>query len=200
MVSVPQDSQEYISRRVVMKRISVLLFALVVCFATAMQAQAPAPKPNPEVKKLHAVLGHWTFEGEQKPGPLGPAGKLTGEQTCRMILGGFFVQCQWTEKGPAGETRGLEIDGYDPVNKNYPLSVYESGGGVFSGVSTFSGNTNPWTGKYVLAGKQYWIKGTDTLAADLMSFTRKSEMSPDGKTWAPLGEAKYTKVQPAPKK
>jgi hypothetical protein len=61
-------------------------------------------------------------------------------------------------------------------------------------------NTNPWTGKYVLAGKQYWIKGADTLAADLMSFTRKSEMSADGKTWEPLSEVKYTKVQPTQKK
>ena len=183
-----------------MKRISILLLLLVVCFAAAMQAQAPAPKPDPELKKLLPFVGHWTYEGESKGGPLGPGGKYAGEQTCQMILGGFFLQCQWTEKGPAGEMRGLETDWYDAVNKNYPFSVYESGGGVFSGVSTLSGNTNPWTGKYVLAGKQYWIKGADTLAADLMSFTRKSEMSADGKTWAPLSESKFTKVQPAAQK
>jgi len=52
-----------------MTRISVLLFLLIGCFATAMQAQAPAPKPDPEVKKLHAWVGHWTLEGEAKPGP-----------------------------------------------------------------------------------------------------------------------------------
>jgi len=183
-----------------MQRVSMLLFLLVFCSAATMQAQAPAPKPDPEVKKLSAFLGHWTYEGESKPGPLGPGGKYTGEETCKMILGGFFFQCQWTEKAPAGETQGLEMDWYDPVNKNYPFSVYESGGAMFSGAGTFSGNANPWTGKYVVAGKQYLIKGTDTLAADLMGFTRKSEMSVDGKTWTPLGEARYTKVKPAPKK
>jgi len=81
-----------------MKRISVLLFLLVFCSATAMQAQAPAPKPDAEVKKLHAVVGHWTFEGEAKPGPLGPGGKFTGESNCQMILGGFFFQCQWRKQ------------------------------------------------------------------------------------------------------
>ena len=53
-----------------MQRISILLFLLVFCSATAMQAQAPAPKPDPEVKKLHVWVGHWTYEGEYKPGPL----------------------------------------------------------------------------------------------------------------------------------
>ena len=57
-----------------MRRITILLFALVFCSATAMQAQAPAPKPDPALGKLHAWLGHWTYEVEYNPGPLGPAG------------------------------------------------------------------------------------------------------------------------------
>jgi hypothetical protein len=36
--------------------------------------QAPAPQPDPEVKKLQALVGHWTFKGEYKAGPLGPGG------------------------------------------------------------------------------------------------------------------------------
>ena len=183
-----------------MRRISVLLLPLVVCFATAVQAQAPAPKPGPEVKKLHVLVGHWTYEGEYKPGPLGPGGKFAGEYTARMILGGFFLQEQFTEKGPAGETRRLEIDGYDPMNKNLCSQSYADDGSTYSGVITVSGNRYTWAGKWVIAGKQYQYKGTFVLAPDLASGTYKEELSGDGKTWTPLGESRYTKVKPAAKK
>ena len=183
-----------------MKRISILLLLLVVCFATAMQAQAPAPKPAPELKKLSVIVGHWTYEGEYKTGPLGPGGKFTGEYTARMILGGFFLQAGSTESGPAGETRGLDIEAYDPVNKNFVGNWYLSDGSTFSGGLTVSGNTYTWAGKLVTAGKQYQFKGTFVFAPDLASGTYKQELSADGKTWTPFGESRWTMVPPAAKK
>ena len=183
-----------------MQRIIVLLFVLVVFFATAMQAQAPAPKPDPEVKKLHADLGHWTYEGEAKPAPWCLGGKFTGEMTCQMILGGFFLQCRITEKEPAGEGRILAIDGYDPVNKNFTHDSYSDDGGRFSGVLTITGNTWTHAGRWVSEGKQYQYKGTFTFAPDLATGTYKDEISLDGKTWTTCEESRYTKVQPAPKK
>ena len=183
-----------------MTRISVLLFVLVVFFATAMRAQAPAPKPDPEVKKLHAVVGHWTYEGEVKPGPWGPGGKFTGEDNCQMILGRFFFQCQLTGKVAEREMRLLEIDGYDPVNKNFSSEFYFDDGSRFSGVLTITGNTWTWTGKWAVAGKQYQLKENFILAPDLTSATDKSEISVDGETWTTYGETKWTKAKPAPKK
>jgi hypothetical protein len=161
-----------------------------------MQAQAPAPKPNPEVKKLHADLGHWTYVGEAKSGPGCLGGKFTGEMTCQMILGGFFLQCWLTEK----EGRILEIDGYDPVNKNFTHDSYGDDGGRFSGMLAITGNTWTYAGRWVSAGKQYQYKGTFVLAPDLTSGTYKDEISPDGKTWTTCEESKYTKVKPAAKK
>jgi len=181
------------------RRITILLFLSVFCFAAAMQAQAQAPKPDPALKKLSVFLGHWTYEGESKPGPLGPGGKYTGEYTARMILGGFFCQARWAEKGPSGETRSLEIVGYDPVNKNLVSNGYEDGGGTWSGVINVSGSGLTYTGKYFLAGKQYLTRVSETYAADLMSMTRKLETSVDGTTWTPQ-EDKWTKVPPAAKK
>jgi len=183
-----------------MQRISILLLVLVACFATVMQAQAPAPKPDPEVKKLHAVVGNWTFDGEQKPGPLGPGGKFTGEDNCHMILGGFFLQCQLTGKVAEREMRLLEIDGYDPVNKNFSTEMFFGDGSRISGVLTSSGNTWSYTEKWAVAGKQYQVKESFILAPDLTSATDKSEISVDGETWTPLFEPKWTKTQPAPKK
>jgi hypothetical protein len=181
-----------------MTRISILLFFLVVCSATAMQAQAP--KPDPEVKKLRSVVGDWTYEGEYKPGPLGPGGKFTGEYTARMILGGFFLQERWTEKGPAGEARSLALDGYDPVNKNFSGEMYSDDGSRITAAFTITGNTWTIPGKLVTGGKQYQFKGTFVLAADLASGTYKTEISVDGTTWTPWFEEKYTKVPPAAKK
>jgi hypothetical protein len=183
-----------------MQRISVLLLLLVFCSATAMQAQGPAPKPDPEMKKLSVLVGHWTYEGEFKPGPLGPGGSLTGEMTCQMILGGFFLQCRWREKGALGESRGLGIYGYDPVNKNFPAQTYTDKGSGFSGVLTVTQNTYVFTGKLAAAGKPYQAKATFALAPDLASATHKAEISVDGKTWTPWFEEKFAKVQPAAKK
>ena len=183
-----------------MTRITLLLFLLIVCITTALQAQAPAPKPDPEVKKLHAGVGHWAFEGEFKPGPLGPGGKFTGEDNCRMILGGFFFQCQLTGKVAEGEMRLLEIDGYDPVNKNFSSRFYMGDGSTFSGVLTVTGNTWTYGGKWTAAAREYQYKETFVLSPDLTGGTDKSEISVDGKTWIPYGEFKGTKAQPAEKK
>jgi len=179
-----------------MQRIGILLFLLMFCFATAMQAQAPTPKPNPEVKKLQPHLGHWTYDGESKPSPLGPGGKFTGEMTCQMILGGFFMQCRFTENGPSGETHALALEGYDPVNKNLFYETYDDSGIRSSGVITITGKT--WT--YEGRSGERQVKSTIVLAPDLASGELKFEISSDGKTWTPVGETNYTKVQPAAKK
>ena len=184
-----------------MQRISLLLLALVFCFAAAMQAQAQAPKPDPEVKKLSVFVGQWTFDVEYKPGPLGPAGKHTGEMACQMVLGGFFMQCRITEKGPAGASHYLVFSGYDSVNKNFATEWYFDDGSRASGAISMAGNTwNFAAKKWAAAGKQIPFKSTFALAPDLASATQKSETSVDGTTWAPWFETKYTKVPPAAKK
>jgi hypothetical protein len=115
-------------------------------------------------------------------------------------LGGFFLQCRFADKGPGGEGRSLELDGYDPVNKNFTSDAYGDDGGRFSGVLTITGNTWTYAGRWVSEGKQYQYKGTFVLAPDLASGTYKEEISVDGKTWTTYGESKWTKAQPAPKK
>jgi len=185
-----------------MKRFHMLLLLLFACFATAMLAQtpAPAPKPDPELKKLAVLVGHFTYEGEYKAGPLGPGGKITGEYDGQMILGGFLFQARTKEKGAMGEMRALEIERYDPVNKSFASSLYQDDGSTFSGVLTVSGNTLTWTGKFVVAGKEYLFREPLVLAPDLMSGTAKGEISVDGHAWTPFYEAQYTKTKPAPKK
>ena len=183
-----------------MKRVTLLLSLLVFCSATAMQTQAQAPKPDPAMKKLHVWVGRWTFDGEQKPGPLGPGGKFTGECNCHMILGGFFLQCQCQERLLNSEMPVLEIFGYDPVNKNFPSEFYFGEGSRISWVLTITGTTSNWAGKWTVAGKQYQVKQNIVLSPDSTSMTHKGEISADGETWTPFLEAEWTKAKPAPKK
>jgi hypothetical protein len=162
--------------------------------------QAPAPQPDPEVKKLQALVGHWTFKGEYKAGPLGPDGKVAGEYTGRMILGGFFFEGRLTEKAPMGELRGLEVEAYDPAKKSFVSNWYLSGGSTISGMLTASGNTFSWEGKLMAAGKEYQYKQTIMVTPDLRGFTVKAEISADGQTWTPWFEEKGTKAKSASKK
>jgi len=183
-----------------MKRISLLFSLLVICLVTMAQTQTTAPKPDPEVKKLHALVGRWTYDGEYKPGPLGPGGKITGVWDARMILGGFFLQEQQTEKGTEGELRNLGIEAYDPANKNFTSNWYQSDGSVLTGTLTIKGNTVTWAGTMFAAGKQYQLREPLVLAEDSMSGTAKGEISADGKTWVPFFEGKFVKAKPAVKK
>jgi hypothetical protein len=180
-----------------MQRINVLLFLLVVCFATAMQAQAP--DLGPLLKKLSPLVGHWTYDGEYKAGPLGHGGKVAGEYDGETNRGGFLYQGRWTEKGATGARRDLYIYGYDAVNENFSIELRMRDGSRVSGALTASGKTFTWTGKGVVAGKEYQFKGTFVLAADLMRMTDKAEISIDGKRWTPFFEGKYTKAGPAQK-
>ncbi len=185
-----------------MKRFHILALLWGACFATAMLAQAPAlaPKPDPALKKLLPLVGHWAYEEEDKPGPLGPGGKSSGEYTAQMILGGFFMQGVEREKGAAGKMLALGIEAYDPASKNFTSNWYYSDGTVFSGTLTASGNTFTWAGKLVVAGKQYLMKEPFVISPDLMSGTITEEISVDGKTWVPAAVAKVVKVKPAAKK
>lgn len=185
-----------------MRRMKIPLFLVIVFLSTGLQAQAPAsvPTPDPALKQLSPLVGHWTYEEEWKAGPLGPGGKMTGVYDAHMILGGFFLQAEQTEKGALGEIRNLEIDAYDPVNKNFRSDTFLSDGTKSSFTITVNGITITWAGTLTFAGKPYQFKEPMVFAPDFMSATAKAEVSVDGKTWTPAWEGKWTKAKRAAKK
>ena len=182
-----------------MKRTLIAVALAMLLVAVAVQAQAPAPKPGPEQKKLELWVGDWTYEGEYHATPYGPAGKCTGKQTVRPILGGHFVEFRSEEKGAAGNIQYHEIDGYDPVAKNYTWNGFDSNGCSQAVTYTFAGNTVTYSGTQIIGAKQYKIRGTIVFAPDLMSDVAKNEISVDGQTWTPIFEGKFTKVKSSPK-
>jgi hypothetical protein len=141
------------------------------------------------------LIGHWTYEGEYKPGPLGGGGKVKGVWDARMILGGFFLHEEVNEKVGAGESHALGIESYDPVNKEFITNWYQSDGSRYSGTLMITGNTVIWAGPLEVGGKHYQFSETFVCTADFMSGTSKREVSTDGKTWILFWEAKFVKAK-----
>ena len=181
-----------------MKR-PITIFA-AACFASAVFAQQTnqPPKPSPEHQKLALWFGEWTYEGENQTTFLGPGGKFTGRMTGRPILDGFGAEYVFVENGPSGETRTVEIDGYDSVAKNYPGIWLCSDGSLGLSSFTMNGNVATWEGTSMANGRRFKDRGTDAVAADGMSIVKQGEISEDGKTWVQVSTMKATKVKAAP--
>jgi hypothetical protein len=138
--------------------------------------------------------GNWQYDGAAKASPLGPAAKITGKQTGRMLAGGFALELTGEETGVFGGTKFGEIDVYDTAAKANRYLGYQDDGSTWQGSSSFTGNVLKFSGTQTAKGVSYQVRGTITFAADGKSFTQQAEVSTDGKTWAPWWETKYTKV------
>jgi hypothetical protein len=103
-----------------MKCFAIVALVLSLSAVALVAQQKPEmTKPGPEHQKLGAFVGNWTFEGEMKPGPMGPGGKMTGTDRIQWLPGNFFVERRYEGKGPMGEMKGLEILAYDAAKKTY---------------------------------------------------------------------------------
>ena len=67
---------------------TLMTLAVLVLSTAAAVAQMEMPKPGPEHKKLDMFAGSWTLDGEMKPGPMGPGGKVIENETCDWMEGG----------------------------------------------------------------------------------------------------------------
>ena len=178
-----------------MKRYALAGFLCAAVSVAAAQAPPPVPKPGPEQQRLAPFVGNWTFEGEMKPGPMGPGGKMTGTDRIQWLPGNFFVERRYEGKSPMGEMKGLEILGYDSGKKTYTFNGFDSMGIMASGTMTVSGNTWNFQGTGTMAGMVFHDRCTLAFGEGSKTLTIKCEMSQDGKKYAPSFEGKATKVK-----
>jgi hypothetical protein len=183
-----------------MKRMVTAVGLTIFLFVVSAAAQSQAPKPGPEQKKLHVWNGDWTYEGEVMASPLGPAGKFTGKQTAKMILGGLVQEWRYEENHSGVLVHGVQITAYDPVNKNYVSNTYGSDGWMQIGTGTANGSVWDWSFTLTYGSKQYKMRAKDVLSADLMSDTYTGDISTDGKTWTQALVIHLTKVKATQKK
>ena len=160
-------------------------------------AQAPpATKPGPEHARLGYFVGKWTAEGEMKPGPMGPGGKMTSTDTCEWFEGRFSVICRSEGKTPMGPSKSIGILGYSPEEKVYTYYGVDNTNMTMASVpkGTVRGSTWTYTDEGVMGGQK--VKSRVTIKElSPTSYTFTMEMQgPDGK-WAPVMESKNTKAQ-----
>src|SRR5713226_4938959 len=95
-----------------MKTIGTTLAAWLVLSAAAL-AQMDMPKPGPEHKKLDMFAGTWTLDGDMKHGAMGQGGKVTENENCEWMEGGFFLVCHIDVKTTTmGKGTSVSIMGY----------------------------------------------------------------------------------------
>ena len=177
------------------RRFVILLLFCIVCYSAFTYGQTVAPKPDPAFQKLQIFLGHWTYKGEYKPGPLGPGGKVDGEYNYQFVLNGFLVEGHTTEKMAQGVTHFLEIDSYDPRSKSILMNVYTDDGSRYSGVIATSNDSVTWAGKLQFGDTEYHFRQVFVISKDHLTAQEHGEISADGKTWIPFFEASCTKRQ-----
>jgi hypothetical protein len=171
---------------------SMLLIILLCSIAVSAQAQMEAPKPAPELKKLDYFAGNWKTEGDMKPGPGYPGGKVSGVDHYEWMKGSFFVVGHSDFKATAGDGTELSVMGYDATEKVYTYAAFNSGGQRETAKGTFEGDTWTWNSNETMGGmhSRYIVK-----ILSPTSYTFKFELSQDGTTWLPAMEGKATKTE-----
>ena len=175
-----------------MKWAGIILAAGLVLTAAAV-AQESMPRPAPEHKKLDMLAGSWVLEGDVKPNPMGPGGKMTEAQKCEWMEGGFFLVCHVDFKtANSGNGSGLSVLGYSTHEKAYTYREFNSWGEFEDSRGTLEGDTWTWTsdekmGDTVMKGR-FTMKFTSP-----SSYAFSYEMSTDGAKWTTAVDGKATK-------
>jgi hypothetical protein len=168
--------------------ILVLMFAAVA----PVRAQMEMPKPGPELKKLDYFTGSWALDGDLKPGPMGPGGKMTMTERDEWMDGGFFMTSHSEFKSGMGNGTAVSFMGYDPEEKTYTYDEYNSLGEAEHSKGTLDGDTWAWTSEEKMGGQT--MKGRFTMKMlSATSYSFKFEMSQDGVKWTTAMDGKATK-------
>jgi hypothetical protein len=184
-----------------MKRRFAFLATCVAISLGALQlaalGQVPQPpKPGPEHERLGYVVGTWTIEGEMKPGPMGPGGKMTSTETCEWYEGRFSVICRSEGKTPMGPNKNMGILGYSPEEKVYTYYGVDNSGMTMASVprGTVQGDTWTYLDENMMGGQKVKSRVIiKELSPTTYTFTMELQGA-DGK-WAPVMEAKNTKAK-----
>jgi len=170
-----------------------MLCAAVLILAVFASGQMQMPKPGPEHKKLDMFAGSWTLDGDLKPGPMGPGGKVTEKETCEWMEGGFYLVCHVKfTSAVMGNGSGLSLMGYSADDKAYTYRSFNSSGEFEDAKGTWDGDTITWTSDEKMGGMS--MKGRFTMkVTSPTSYNFSFEISQDGTKWTTVMDGKATK-------
>jgi len=171
---------------------TALISALWLFLASAALAQMAMPKPGPEHKKLDMFAGSWALDGDMKPGPMGPGGKMTEIEKCEWMEGGFFLVCHTDFKSSMGDGTGISVMGYSTDDKAYTYREFNSWGEFDDSRGSVDADSWTWTSDEKMGGMT--MKGRFTMKIlSPTSYNFTFEMSQDGAKWTTVMDGKATK-------
>jgi Protein of unknown function (DUF1579) len=176
------------------ERLFICAAVSILGFQCASAEEPKAPTPGPESQRLGYFVGHWTEEGEMKPGAMGPGGKFTGTHKCDWFEGRFSVVCTTDGTSPMGPSKGIDILGYSSEEKVYTYYGVDNSGMVMATVprGTVKGDTWTYTDETTMGGKKVKTRVTiKELSPSAYAFKMEAPGA-DGK-WATVMESKSTK-------
>ena len=164
----------------------------ITAIASAQGGQPP--KPGPENERLGYFVGKWSAEGEMKPGPMGPGGKITTSDNCEWFEGHYSVICRSEGTTPMGPTKSIGILGYNPEEKVYTYYGVDNSGMTMSSVpkGTLKGDTWTYLDHGTMGGKPYKSR---VVIKELSptSYDFKMDMQGRDGKWVPMMVSKNTK-------
>jgi len=173
-----------------MKTIALISAAWLALAATAL-AQMDMPKPGPEHKKLDIFAGTWALEGTMK-GDMSPGTKVTENEKCEWMEGGFFLVCHTDFKTAMGDGTSVSVMGYSTDDKSYSYREFNSWGEFVDSKGSLDGDTWTWTNDEKMGTMT--IKGRFTMkVTSPTSYNFSYETSQDGTKWTTVLDGKATK-------
>ena len=164
---------------------------MVLALSMVSSAQMPMPKPVPELKQLDWMAGRWKLDGDAKPSPMGPGGKMTMTEEISWMQGGFFLVSNSHFSGAGmGEGSGVSIIGYDTDAKKFTYNEFNSWGEASKSLGTLDGKTLTWLGEDKMGKSKFVMNLTSPTA-----YTFEYDISPDGANWTTVMTGTATKVK-----
>ena len=161
--------------------------------AAAAQA-GEAPKPGPEHQRLAYFVGKWKAEGEIKPGPMGPGGRMTSTDHCEWFEGHYSVICRSEAKTPMGSNKSIGILGYNTEEKVYTYYAVDNTSMNMASVpkGKVQGDTWTYTDEGTMGGQKMKSRVIIKEISPKEYSFRMDMQGPDGK-WVPTMESRNTK-------
>lgn len=175
-----------------MKPISITAFLTcwLIAFLTPMQTLTP--RPAPELKNLDFLVGTWLLEGELKPGPMGPGGKLTENVRYKWMDGNFFIISDASFEGAMGKGTEVAYMGYDTGKMKYTYNAFGSTGEREYALGTVEGNEWTWLADEDVHEQNAKSRYTMKILSPT-SYVFEFEFSQDGNSWNVIKDGKATK-------
>jgi len=152
----------------------------------AMEMMMKAATPGPQHQHLAKMVGDWTFTNTFWMAPGAPPQQSTGTMHAQALMGGRYVEHQWSGNMMGAPFEGRGTEAYDNVSKQWETTWIDNmGTGIMNGTGTCDDamksctyNNELWD---PMTGKKSSMRSVITWASDNEFHNEMYGPGPDGK-------------------